>query len=342
MDASEILPSSSSRSSLFREEHGTAVVLLTHAEDRDVVERVAAAIDVRGLRPVRLDAHRFPAHASAALHLDAATSELVWRDGDRVVRASEVRSVWVRHLGRPGFAADLDARFRDAASRESAAALEAIYDGFHGARWLNAPAAVRRAQNKLLQLRVARDCGLETPRTLLTNDPGEVRDFFEALEGRVVTKMLTPLTTSMDAGGPFVYTSRLREADLDRLDGLRHAPMLFQEEIPKARELRVMVVIDRCFTGAIDASRASHGAVDWRLADPAEVAWQHDALPAPESRALVATVRALGIQLGAADVIRTPDGRHVFLEINPSGEWGMLEVDLGLPISDAIAEALCT
>lgn len=342
MNASETFPlASSSRSSRFPDANRTRVVLLTHEEDHDVVERVAAAVDRRGLCAVRLDAHRFPAHASAAVRTDCASTELEWRDGETVVRASEVRSVWSRHLGRPGFAADLDPSFRDAAVRESTAALDGIHDAFHRARWLNAPAAVRRAQNKLFQLRLARDSGLEIPRTLLTNDPVAVRDFFDALAGRVVAKMLTPLTTSMDGSGPFVYTSRLRAADLERLDGLRHAPMLFQEEVPKARELRVMVVTDRCFTGAIDASRTSPDVVDWRRADPAEVAWQPDTLPAAEAQALRATVRSLGIELGAADIIRTPDGRHVFLEINPSGEWGMLERDLGLPISEAIAEELC-
>ena len=48
----------------------------------------------------------------------------------------------------------------------------------------------------------------------------------------------------------------------------------------------------------------------------------------------------LGLVFGAVDLIRTPSGEHVFLEVNPSGEWGMLERDLGLPISEAIAEAL--
>ena len=48
----------------------------------------------------------------------------------------------------------------------------------------------------------------------------------------------------------------------------------------------------------------------------------------------------LGLVFGAIDLICTPSGEHVFLEVNPGGEWGMLERDLGLPIADAIARAL--
>ena len=44
---------------------------------------------------------------------------------------------------------------------------------------------------------------------------------------------------------------------------------------------------------------------------------------------------------GAFDLIQTPLEEYVFLELNPTGEWGMLERDLGYPISNAIAEALC-
>ena len=40
------------------------------------------------------------------------------------------------------------------------------------------------------------------------------------------------------------------------------------------------------------------------------------------------------------DLIETPGGELVFLEVNPGGEWGMLERDLALPIADALAECL--
>nr|MCF4968340.1 MvdC family ATP-grasp ribosomal peptide maturase [Nostoc sp. CMAA1605] len=48
----------------------------------------------------------------------------------------------------------------------------------------------------------------------------------------------------------------------------------------------------------------------------------------------------LELRFGAFDFIVTPDGEHIFLEVNPNGEWGMLERDLDYPIADAIAETL--
>jgi glutathione synthase/RimK-type ligase-like ATP-grasp enzyme len=46
------------------------------------------------------------------------------------------------------------------------------------------------------------------------------------------------------------------------------------------------------------------------------------------------------LNYGAIDIIVTPDGRHVFLEINSVGEFFRLEDCSGLLVSDAIADVL--
>jgi glutathione synthase/RimK-type ligase-like ATP-grasp enzyme len=51
---------------------------------------------------------------------------------------------------------------------------------------------------------------------------------------------------------------------------------------------------------------------------------------------------ALGLTFGALDLIRTPDGRYVFLEVNPNGQWLWLEDRLDFPISRRIADWLTT
>ncbi|HET8782655.1 MAG TPA: hypothetical protein VFM63_09565, partial [Pyrinomonadaceae bacterium] len=134
--------------------------------------------------------------------------------------------------------------------------------------------------------------------------------------------------------------NRVREEDLAGAEALRHSPMVFQELIPKAFELRVACVARKTFAGALDATGTSRGHTDWRRAAPDECRWQKEELPAEVVSSLQTLMSELGLVFGAVDLICTPAGEHVFLEVNPSGEWGMLERDLGLPISDAIADAL--
>ena len=54
----------------------------------------------------------------------------------------------------------------------------------------------------------------------------------------------------------------------------------------------------------------------------------------------MALVERLGLCYGALDLVLTPDGRYVFLEINPSGQYLWIEVATGLPITAALCEML--
>jgi len=324
------------------------VLILTHGADHFVIERVAEALSERGVRSARFDTDRFPLEARLATRIgpdgDAhglrAGSDQGETAGDEAeLDLARVRAVWARKLWTPRLPDTLEPRVREGCLRESRACLLGWLAALDGVRWVNPLDAATRAENKPRQLRLARAAGLRVPRTLVTNDPAEVRAFAGEV-GEVVAKMLTPLSISMEKAEMFVHTTRLGPADLAALDGLRFAPMVFQELVPKALELRVACVGARTFTGAIDARHSAEGGVDWRLAKPGEARWTEHDLAAPVAAALRRLLDALGLVYGAADLIVTPAGEHVFLEMNPGGEWGMLERDLGLPIGAAIATEL--
>lgn len=316
------------------------VLLLTHSGDFYTVDRVAEALTRRGARPFRFNTDRFPAEVKLSARVEQKALRHVLEYKGEAISAEAVRAVWARKLWTPRPDESLDERFRAMCVRESVAGLEAFLDGLHAARWVNPIGRERAAENKHRQLRAAIDVGLRVPRTLITNSPEEARAFFAELQGRVVIKLLRPLTVSMGAAPLFLYTSDVREEDLRDAEMLRHSPVVFQERIEKARELRVVWVEGRAFVGAIDASSSTAGLTDWRQSTPGECPWLEDELPDETAGRLCALMLQLGLSFGAADIIRTPEGEHIFLEVNPAGEWGMLERDLGLPISEAIADAL--
>jgi MvdC family ATP-grasp ribosomal peptide maturase len=317
-----------------------AVLLLTHSGDFYTVDLVSQALTRRGARPIRFNTDLFPSSVKLSARAGDERAAQLYTEAGEQISADEVRAVWARKLWSPRLADDLDERYRSMCIRESAAALEGFLDALHDARWVNDLQRQRAAENKQRQLRLAARAGLRVPRTLVTNDPAAARQFFAETEGQTVAKLLRPLTVSMDAAQSFVYTSRVRAEDLADAETLRHSPMVFQELIPKARELRVAWVAGEVFAGALDASGTSRGEIDWRRAAPEECRWQQAEVPAEVSGGLQTLMSDLGLVFGAVDLICTPAGEHVFLEVNPSGEWGMLERDLGLPISEAIAEAL--
>lgn len=304
------------------------VLLLSHRQEPFCTARVAGALEARGARPLRLDTDEFPASLALTGELgDGAPALLLAGEPLRV------DAVWLWRLWPPR----LDERLgqhRDAAVRESLTCLKGLLDLLADVPWIDAIDTNRDAENKARQLRLAQALGLKIPPTLITADPAAARRFFHAHGGRVIAKLQTSLGHSMRGGGG-LPTRLLRRDDLDALEGLRHCPMIFQRYVPKARELRVAWVDGRAFTGALDGARCG---VDWRYESTAE--WQPHDLPAAVHQRLARLMTALGLRQGAIDLIVTPDGEYVFLEVNPHGEWGMLERDLDLPIGAALADAL--
>lgn len=316
------------------------VLLLTHSGDYFTIDRVAEAISRRGARPFRLDTDRFPMALRLSARLGPEGARHCVEDGERVLAMDEVRAVWMRRIWAPRLSDELDPAFQGSCARESTAALYGFLDSLHGARWVDDLTRISAAEDKLRQLRIARDVGLRAPRTLVTNSPREARAFFEEVGGKMVVKLLRSLSRSMKKTTFFLYTSAVHPDDLVDAELLRYSPVVFQEEIPKRRELRAVFVAGSFFVGALDASLYSGKAMDWRRADPREVPWERAELPEGVRDRAARFMAELGMHYGAFDFIETPEGEHVFLEVNPSGEWGMLERDLGYPISEAIADAL--
>jgi hypothetical protein len=315
------------------------VLVLTHTADHYVIERVGEELTRRGARPLRFDTDLFPLEARLAARFGGAIGgDELHCAGERLA-AESVRAVWARKFWSPKLPDELEPRLREGCVRESGAALRGWLSALAGVRWVNPLHAGAAAEDKLEQLRRARALGLRIPRTLVTNDPEAVRAFRDEV-GPLVAKMLTPLSVSMERADFFVRTSVVRDEDLADLEGLRFAPMVFQERLEKRHELRVACVGARGFAGAIDASRSAAGRVDWRGAEPGEVRWEPAELEGELAARLARLVAELGLVYGAADLVVTPEGETIFLELNPSGEWGMLERDLGLPIAAALAEEL--
>lgn len=316
-------------------------LLVSHSGDFYTIDRVAAALRRTGFRPQRLDTDLFPTRIRMDMSMGRPgdMSILVLPDGS-VCDSARIAAVWMRRVFPPRLPEDIDPLLVPGCHAESSAALTGFLGQLSHARFLDPLASVLEANDKVRQLRCALQHGLKIPPTLISNDPARVRRFFAACEGRVIAKMLHALSYSMWPAPLSVPTSEVRQEDLRHLDSLSLSPMVFQERMEKGLELRVAYVGGQCFVGGIDARASPDGHIDWRRAQPQDCGWQKAQLPEEEQGKLHRLMQSLGLRFGAVDYIRTPGNDHVFLEVNPVGEWGMLEKSLGLPIAEAIAREL--
>lgn len=204
-------------------------------------------------------------------------------------------------------------------------------------RWLNSPYTMRRANGKLGQLVVAAAVGFSVPQTVVSNQWDRVR---RLPSDKLVAKTASGTAMEFDAApSTLVYTTQF--ANDDRLPfEVSPYPAIWQTYIPKAREWRVTVVGDELFSAAIYTSPDARD--DWRKHQlvPEKVTFRAETLPTDAGQKCIAVVQALGLRFGAIDLIETPEGEMIFLEVNPNGEFGWLQVLHGLPIGAAIASEL--
>jgi hypothetical protein len=301
----------------------------------------------RHLRARRRDVTRIePAALTREGWLSARTSDdpfdVTLATAAGAIRARDIESVWVRRLGRPELRGPLaDAAITRYAENEWKVVLDTIYEVVP-ARWFPArPYDMWRADMKLTQLRLAREMGFRIPDTLLTSNADDVFAFYEKHGGRIISKL--PSATLLEQRDqPLVrFTHRVLRSDLGYLaSSLHHAPCLFQEQIPKRTELRITVVGDRVFSAAIETTRNRQCLVDARRLDIEHTPHEVHPLDPDVQQRLVAIVRRANLHYATIDVIVTPEGELVFLELNPGGQYLWIERLTGLPISESISDWL--
>jgi glutathione synthase/RimK-type ligase-like ATP-grasp enzyme len=282
-----------------------------------------------------LDLRTFPTRLDLSLHYEthrAAPRRVRCRDGcDLDLR--EVSAVWWRRpqtfeldgsLVRPSYRA-----FAYNECHEAWAGLWHTLDAF----WVNPPLNDEVAARKAYQLDVARWVGLTIPETLITNDPAEARRFVAAhRSGGVIYKAFS--ATEQE----WRETRLFGDAEESLLEQVRHAPVIFQEYVPAGVDLRVTVVGEAMFAAAIYSQETSYR-FDFRI-DMNAARVEPFELPDETCGGLLRLMRRLGLQYGAIDLRRTPDGGIVFLEINPAGQWLFIEDRTRQPITTAMAHLL--
>jgi glutathione synthase/RimK-type ligase-like ATP-grasp enzyme len=216
-----------------------------------------------------------------------------------------------------------------------------ILSRFRDALWVSKAEAIFRANDKLLQLETAARLGFNVPDTLLTSSPQEAK-LFIAKHPSVVTKFVqkSGVFTKEDRGYA-MYTSFVdNKTDLS---GLHLAPAFFQQAI-EGIDIRATVVGKKVFAATVRVGEAikeppSH-VRDWRTNYYQNNVIEAFDLPKKIAELCVEHVRELGLKFGALDLMMDKKGKFWFLENNPNGQWGFVELATGQPIGKAIADLL--
>jgi glutathione synthase/RimK-type ligase-like ATP-grasp enzyme len=116
---------------------------------------------------------------------------------------------------------------------------------------------------------------------------------------------------------------------------------LYQENLNKSFEIRTFYFYGECRSMAIFSQENSQTKTDFRLYDDLmpnrTVPFQLDVETEDKIREFMKTVK---LETGSLDFVKTKDGRMVFLEVNPVGQFGMVSHPCNYFIEEKIAQWL--
>jgi hypothetical protein len=313
------------------------VLIITNDHDEHA-DAVSSELGRRGVPVYRFHPADFPHSCSVSIEIEEGRVGGELRTSDDRVRFDDISAAWFRRAGnlyesRLTMTSEKLDNYVKIQSQGTVAALCSSLQTL----WVSHPLTLRRAEVKALQLVEASKAGLKIPHTLISNDPDSAATFVEGLGGAdcAIKPLLAVGVTDEQGGFRMPLTAMLPRGH--SLESVALAPTILQPYVEKAFELRCVVIGEKIFAAKMDTQANEKSRIDSRGGDPDHEIFE---LPHAVEASLHRVMDSFGLNFASLDMIVTPDGDFVFLELNPNGQWLWLELELGLPLVATMADLL--
>lgn len=193
--------------------------------------------------------------------------------------------------------------------------------------------------NKLINLNIAKQCGLLIPDTTITSKGCIANNRLTVAEQ--ISKPISESETFQNTDGS-ILKMLTEVVTIDEINEKKDFfPSLIQQNIKKWIELRVFFLGNRFYSMAIFSQSNSKTSTDFRNYDNDKsnrmVPYR---LPKSIENKLLKFIKHLGLNTGSIDMIVTPEREYIFLEVNPAGNIEMVSKNCNHPIEQEIANYL--
>lgn len=193
--------------------------------------------------------------------------------------------------------------------------------------------------NKMIVLDMAAEVGLLVPDSYILSSRQLLADLLSEPE-EFITKPLVGLMVQGESERYFCYTEKVGNHESDQFPEDMF-PSLLQSNIHKQFEIRTFYLHGKFYSMAIFSQNDSQTQVDFRKYNN-EVPNRTTPyrLPADIEEKLHNLMVNLKLDTGSFDMIATPDGRFIFLEVNPVGQFGMVSQPCNYYLEKVVAQYL--
>lgn len=245
----------------------------------------------------------------------------------KCINLNDVKAVWYRRKICPGLSEEIHSSERNFIASE----LQHFVEGLvlnDNIKWVNPISAVEIAERKTYQLQIAHKSGFNIPDTVISNDSFELSSFCKVHNDKVICK---PIYHGLyfDGNNRYaIYTEHISSSEIT--DCI--VPTLLQVEVPKGNDIRVTIIGNDVYP--VEIFSDGDLPLDWRGQNK-NVRFRNCDIPNEVVEKCFVLMKKLTLEYGAFDFIRTSDNQWYFLEVNPTGEWAWLEIELNLPMRDS-------
>jgi ATP-GRASP peptide maturase of grasp-with-spasm system len=180
--------------------------------------------------------------------------------------------------------------------------------------------------NKIDVLNQARQCGLNIPETIVTNNKIALENHLEKFPKSITKCISDGMSIKLKDKSYLLSTTLIcKGKTLDIPDFF--VPSIVQEYIEKEVELRIFYLDGAFFTAAIFSQKQAHTTVDFRinLIDKKDSRIVPFELPENIKLSLTDLMQKINLNTGSIDMIYSKDKRYYFLEINPAGQYDWVD-----------------
>lgn len=247
---------------------------------------------------------------------------------------SEVTTIWYRRRHAPfGIPKSPVEIFTQ---QENEGFLDSLLLQYVDKRWVNSLQSLLVSRPKINQLKLARKWGLAIPDSLITNSAKELSSFYEKHNGKVIVKPIQTQVVECLGGGLVVGTRSLPFGVIKNAVSI--TPCYAQKKLEIETEVRVVVFGEKHFAFS---QKPKVAADDIKQLAIEQIDYTPFTLKEEDVTNILSLVRNLGLEFAACDFVVTKDGKLVFLEVNPNGQWLWLQYVADINMEDTFVDFLC-